>query len=99
MYTCSNCKATIEELTFYPHLTIVKKSIDIDSIPIETLEDLPRAHLHCFYECKPCKIKYEIHEIKLLSDKEIDNLVSKGYNVKERETIRFWKKWLDKQEK
>ena len=99
MYTCPKCNKEIDELTFYPHITIIKKSIDISSIPIEILEDLPRAHLHCFYECKDCKIKYEIYEMKLLSDKEVDISINNGYPVKERNTIRFWKDWLNKQGK
>lgn len=99
MYTCSKCKKEVNELTFYPHITILKKSVDISSIPIEILEDLPQAHLHCFYECKDCKIKYELHEMKLLPDKEVDRLKNSGYTVRDRNTVKFWKEWLSKQGK
>ena len=96
---CSRCNIELEEIKFYPHINILRKNIDVSNIPIEILEELPTPHLHCYYECTPCKIKYELNEMKLLSDKEVDNLVSRGYSINATKTIRYWKEWLVKYNK
>jgi len=94
---CSSCNTYIEILTYYPHLkeNFFKKGIDTSSVPIEIMEELPKSHLHLFYECPKCKLKQALEDITLLEEDEIDKLISKGYTVSEKRTVQYWQKWLE----
>lgn len=98
---CSNCNTYIETLTFYPHLkeNFFKSNIDVSSVPIEIMEDLPKSHLHVFYECPKCKRKQALEDITLLEEDEIDKVINKGYTVSEKRTVLYWQEWLKNKEK
>lgn len=99
MTKCKKCNIVIEEITLYPHIDILKSGIDIADIPIETLEDLPKPHLHQYYKCVKCKYVEALQDITLLSKEEVLFLKNKNIVVKPIITIEYWKEWLKEHKK
>ena len=93
---CNNCNIQIEQITVYPHLTenYFKKDINLSKVSLEIIEELPKSHLHTYYECPKCKYKVVLYEITLLEEDEVDKLKNKGYTVSEKRTVLYWSNWL-----
>lgn len=93
---CPQCDTYIEFLTFYPHLRehFFKSGIELADIPLEILEEMPKSHLHSYYECSKCKHKTAFAESPLLSDEEVDKLIKDGSLIRPERTISYWQKWL-----
>lgn len=98
---CNNCKTQIDQITYYPHLTenYFKKEVDLSRVPLEILEELPKSHVHVYYECPMCKYKIVLCEFTLLEDNAIDRITNKGYTVSEKRTVHYWQNWLKNKEK
>ena len=101
MNSCRFCKKVLNQLNFYPHINnnLFKPGTDVSDIPSEMIEDMPKPHLHVYYECKECNYILAENDLPLLNDIEVDNYLKSGKLIDPKRTVEYWKNWLKNNKK